>query len=412
MANILKKHAGTMIVTYLVLSAIFSIFVTHKDSALVKLVFVAVWFFIAGRPALQEFLASRHALAKPEEPVTTAEYLRQEAAAKQAADDMRPKVTEETALYRAKLTADIRACIDSQGKMQWAWPNTTSVDYVTVSEDGKPDVYHGILRIIDNHVYSVLLEKLDGTPVMDLPNKAYVQKISEPLNEFFRTSLPDACWTWYGPSRIVLTSPKKGMESILCTVNTAADGHVTSLMYMVCGQKRYICRRAQKAPTHAASAKKVSASSSAEPIQESPTSTKKVTSTEKKAPGVKNATRINEFVSVITASEEAAEKQPVECGIDDDLAQYALKPTDDPPISDDCARSNAGTVFAAINADISNEAASAEEAGETEFSIDWPKGIQTLREAEFLAEQIMNSGCFASAAVDASTKTIRIEIIE
>ena len=246
----------------------------------------------------------------------------------------------------------------------------------------------------------------------------------EPVDQFLAEVLPDAAWQWknYDEGTIILSSEKKGVKNLLMKVHFKKDSTVSSIIGELNNKKVRIVR----AP---ASAKKQGATAAA-PARSS------ASSAAKKAPGAENCERHgnisrvkaadtavplveDEPTTVAPAKAEAAapkkqEKAPAKPAPAPAAAAATTTPadghlavTDDPPISDEVAKSNAKLLADYIVGELAELAMGAAENGEDNFVYAWPEGIQSLREAEFLAAEITERGVFKDIEVNADNQTLR-----
>lgn len=337
--------------------------------------------------------------------------------------------TQERDTVRSGYQEDVMACLaDSAYSFYWAGDSVKRIYLYKAGEDNQ--AYAACIKTdINNRVVAVESE-IAGKEVTFMnvtyskAKQAETLSRREPVDQFLAEVLPDAAWQWknYDEGTIILSSERKGVKNLLMKVHFKKDSTVSSIIGELNNKKVRIVR----AP---ASAKKQGATAAA-PARSS------ASSAAKKAPGAENCERHgnisrvkatdtavplveDEPATVAPAKAEAAapkkqEKAPAKPAPAPAAAAATTTPadghlavTDDPPISDEVAKSNAKLLADYIVGELAELAMGAAENGEDNFVYAWPEGIQSLREAEFLAAEITERGVFKDIEVNADNQTLR-----
>lgn len=328
----------------------------------------------------------------------------EENAARAAA--LQPKVSAETEAIRASLAGDIRSCLTDSG-YTWNWADVSTIRRLYLYKAMANSVAYPAVFAPDSSGRILYIEaEVDGTSVRFV-NEPYVTvKRAEraekdaPILAFFENAVPDAVWTWdnIDDGIIVFSSKAKGLNCVQGQLKWALDGHITSVGFIdVNGKKR--CITARKPSQRPAGSTKPG---------------KKQPKTPPKPSGVETATRVDDFTSVITPP-EGKQAQHVETAItpEQEMAGVGLlAPNEDPPIDDNTARRNAMQIIEFIGLEIAEAAQTAEVDGDTFFVYKWPEGLQTLREAEFFAEELVNRGTYPKVECRAENQTFKIYLPE
>lgn len=303
-----------------------------------------------------------------------------------------PRPSAEVDAYRNAYLQDIYACLAETG-LSWSWASMHATQTVILT-DGKVS-FQGKLSLDTNQRVVYISATINGEEQRFF-NSAYLaarrveqQIFDAPIVEFIKNTIPDAVWYWDNiESRtIILSSKAKKIDNILCHVNKAFDGHISSLSFTTKdGVRKYITARAKRKTDANASPSKTTVPATA---------------------GTENATRTSEFTSVVkvaspTSVQETEDTKPES----EDIKDFSLKTTDEPPVSDDDIRRSTKLVADYVAADINELATSAENEGRHSIVLKWPEGIQTLREAEFFAEAVCEGGNFTTANIDAKKEIV------
>lgn len=319
---------------------------------------------------------------------------------------------------------DIKQCLaDCPYSFYWAGE---SVNRIYLYKDGEAEA-HGATLVVDGDDRITAVDTIINGKKAVFKNAAYAKAkkaaddaLREPIDQFLAAALPDAVWQWGNMehSIIVLSSKLRGFGSVPMKVHfKKGTNEVSSLIGEQNGKQVRVVRPA-------ASVKKQAAGGAAPATN----TTKGV-----KAPGAENCTRDGNISRVKAADiavplvedepEEAApaapavkaaqkqEKAPAKPAPAPVAAATAssdghLDVTADPPISDDVAKSNATLIADSIVDDLAVSAFNANQQGEDSFAYPWPEGIQTLREAEFLAAEIISRNVFRDIEVDANRQIL------
>lgn len=334
--------------------------------------------------------------------------------------------TQERDSIRAGYAQDIAACLaDSAYSFYWAGDSVKRIYLYDMKDTNQ--AYAAIIKTDINGRVVAIESEIAGKEVIFM-NVTYskakqMESLSrrEPVDQFLAEVLPDASWQWksYDENSIVLTSEKKGVKNLLMKVHfKKGSTEVSSIIGELNNKKVRIVRSV-------ASSKKQRTPMAA--------SGQHATSTAaRKAPGAENCERHGN-ISRVKAADTAVplvEDEPIQAASPETktvapkaqeqaMAKPAPEPatttvpadghlnvTDDPPISDEVAKSNAKLIADSIVGELAELAMGTAEEGEDNFVYAWPEGIQTLREAEFLAAEITDRGVFKDIEVNADNQTL------
>lgn len=331
---------------------------------------------------------------------------------------------EERDSVRNHYARDIKQCLaDCPYSFYWAGE---SVNRIYLYKDGEGEA-HGATLVVDGDDRITAVNAVINGKKAVFKNAAYAKAkkvaddaLREPIDKFLAEALSDAVWQWGNMehSIIVLSSKQRGFGSIPMKVHfKKGTNEVSSLIGELNGKQVRVVRPA-------ASVKKQAAGNAAPATN----TTKGV-----KAPGAENCKRDGNISRVKAADiavplvedepEQASPAVPaVETAPKQEKAPAKPAPapvaaatassdghldvTADPPISDEVAKSNATLIADSIVDDLAVSAFNANQQGEDSFAYPWPEGIQTLREAEFLAAEIISRNVFRDIEVDANRQIL------
>ena len=378
------------------------------------------------------------------------------------------QTTPEVAAIRQKRVQDIHACLDGSGMLwQWATAGTVNRLYLYTPEMMQKGIPYYAAAFEPNQEGRIIAisANIDDKPVTFV-NEVYRQykemenqKLNQPVAEFMAAVMPSATWHWEDTKKhlITLTDITAGYQNVIAQVAYTQDGAVSFLSLHDDASTLIKCTDKVGTPVVSASApsqKAAPATSEKEDAQDTPVkldatssevevipdqreeetpisietvaggegldpsmSTRPIqpadTDTEEKteqsqAPEAAPKTEKLRKVEIISdpTSELSEEEQK-------DLAQYVanggLSPTDEPGLSEEDMLRASKNIYEFLAADINSFAVAALERDEDNFTIRWPDGIQTLKEAYFFAKYVVEQVIgFERASVRHSNMTITI----
>lgn len=328
---------------------------------------------------------------------------------RQYAEATRPVVSKETMALRAQRVADIRACLTDSG-YTWDWADTSTVNRIYLYKSVEK-AYHATLSLDDNDRIPHIVVEIEGHSVEFL-NEPYLNAMKEkaellnaPVMEFF-AAIPDGVWSWSKyPNDLTVSSKARGFKNCHAVLKRAADGSITSMLVDLPNGEKKRVMKAKGAKTDAGAAKTTAGAKKA-----SATGSKPAAKGTRREPGVEGAERVgNDLSKTIILPTSKPEAAPADISPDDEFEGLTLlSPMEDPPIDDGIARRNAEQIAGDINTMLADLAMSAEAEGEDSIVVEWPEGIQTQREAEFLGASLTSHNTYSKCEVNAEKKTLTL----
>lgn len=320
-----------------------------------------------------------------------------------------PKVSTETLAIRAQRIDDIRCCM-SDSEFGWDWADVSTVTrlYLFRLED-RYTVFPATVYVDGNNRVSHIDASVEGT-VMRFCNTPYMETLKQQAKLLdapiltFMEAIPDAVWYWDSyPDTIIVTSKKRGFKNCPAKLKRAADGSITSMLVTLHdGRTKRVMKKKVQSKTE----------SKGNEAKTNPNAGTNSAPEKRKPTPIDGAERIGDDLSTtIVMAPPAAEEDSVQVDISPE-AEFEgltlLKPTDDPPIDDAIAKRNAEQIAQDMSGYIAEIAMAAEAEGENNIVIAWPEGIQTQREAEFLADYYVHQSCYCKALVSAENQTLTL----
>lgn len=322
-----------------------------------------------------------------------------------------PKVGPETLALRAQRVDDIRCCLaDSEFCWDWADVSTISRLYLFRYDD-RYTAFPATISVDDNNRVSHIDADVEGV-AKRFCNAPYLETIKQaaklydaPILAFMET-IPDAVWYWDTyPDAIYVSSKAKAFKNCPAKLKWAADGSISSMLVTLPDGKKKRVMKSKRQTKSGASGNAARAGAAAQAHSETSSHNRKPTP-------IEGAERIGADLSTTivmspTRSEEDAAQ--IDLSADAEFEGLSLlKTTEDPPIDDAIAKRNAEQIALDMSDYIADIAMTAESNGEDSIVIAWPEGIQTQREAEFLADYFVHQSCYCKAEVNAEACTLTL----
>ena len=379
------------------------------------------------------------------------------------------QTTPEVAAIRQKRTQDIHACLDGTGMLwQWATAGTVNRLYLYTPEmmqKGLP-YYSATFEPNQEGRIIAISAKIDDKPVTFV-NEVYRQykemenqKRNQPVQDFMAAVMPSATWHWEDIKKhlIMLTDITAGYKDVIAQVAYAQNGAVSFLSLHDAAGTIIKCTDKVGTPVSTAASSKAapspaaaqeekgetvkldtsaseidvvpeekkeeeqvvvetvaggeglnpSAGNQAQPAQEPSTSDDEEKKEPASAPVVAPKQKKDRKVEIIDDPDSELSDEERK-GLEQYVANGGLRPTDEPGLSDEDMMRASKNTYEFLAADINSYAVSAMENGEDNFTIRWPDGIQTTKEAYFFAKYIVEQvDGFEHAKVRHSNMTITI----
>ena len=326
-----------------------------------------------------------------------------------------PKVGPETLALRAQRIDDIRCCMtDNDFGWDWADVSTISRLYLFRAEN-RCIVFPATIVVDDNNRVSHIDATVDGVNIR-LCNHPYLETLKQQAKLYdapilaFMEAIPDAVWYWDSyPSSIIVSSKTKGFRNCPAKLKRAADGSISSMLVTLPDGKEKRVMKSKRQPN--SSTGKTPKGASRLPVKDGDTPD----SEKRKPTPIEGAERIGDDLSttIVMAPPMADDNEQVDISPEAEFEGLSLlKPMQDPPIDDAIAKRNAEQIAQDMSGTIAEIAMAAEAQGENSIVIAWPEGIQTQREAEFLADYYVHQGCYYKAEVNANNSTLTLYFLE
>lgn len=360
----------------------------------------------------------------------------QKRALSQARQTSTEQVSQEVAMYRAKMAPDINACL-STVSATWSWASATSAARIYVRYDENPNgFFQGNLTVFDGRVTEVAVP-LSANQTQRYPNapllaaqkaekkaakaaaaakaKAEQDAFSDALAEFFGTRKDGARahFANLNPARksFTLTAPlgKFSVKEAKATAETKA-GHIVAISVMLSdGNTRIIKRGKQGTPAPAQPKSKAAkptsepdkGTSKPEPAPPAPVSGESALA----APApMENKPAPAAPAPTVGASEpDGAEEAPFQhaepvdihqpSGLDKDALERHVR-----LYADDAGKT------------INDVAVTAYNAGQEYCLVDWPEGLLTLEEVEAFARILTADYNFSAYEILESTHQVKLRL--
>lgn len=307
----------------------------------------------------------------------------------------------EAAQIRTALTPDIRSCLADTQYSGWFWANRSTTERLYL-QDGNCKVEARICLTTDMRV--LCLEVQDGPDTVRLENKPYLlmkqaerAETSIPVDQFLDNALPGAIWTWGSVAELTIwvTSQKFGTTPCKAQLHPNKMGGYSSMrVTLPDGTVKQVNRRGGK-PTMSPTAKSAPSPLQAEKPMRLP------------PPAGANRRDLGTTVLVGEKAELIAQKP--------DTAPNAaapegtlLRPTDEPDLSVEQIQQSVEQIRRALSDEYAERAEAAAAEGRNSFVANWPEGVQTKIEAEYLVKAFIDSKVYCKGAVDAKQQTVEL----
>lgn len=311
----------------------------------------------------------------------------------------------ETAQYRIALTPDIRACLADTQYSGWFWANQSTLERLYLN-DGSRKVMATICLTSDMRVIALEVKDSETDQVTRLENKPYLlMKRAEraeanlPVDQFLDNALPGATWTWGDVEAMAIwvTAERFGPNPCKAQLHLNRNKVISSMkVTLPDGTVKQVNRRGGK-PVVTAS---------------QPQETAKPAEKPKRLPSPTGANRSGLGTTILVRTESEPEQKPAEAPAASaaETTEHGtlLDPTDEPDLSVEQIQQSVEQIRRALSDEYAERAEAAASGGQNSFTAEWPEGIQTQIEAEYLVQAFIDSKVYCKGTVDAKQQTLQL----